>query len=50
MNFKQLHPIRLEIALALVDSTHQDAKKVLAGIAKTDPAIATVLKEYGVEV
>lgn len=49
MNPTQLRPIRLEIALLLINSPHPDAKKVLAGMIKTDPVIGTILKQYGVE-
>jgi hypothetical protein len=48
MNAEELRPIRLEIALSLVDSTHPDALKVLAGITEADPVIAKILREYGV--
>lgn len=49
MNSEQLRPIRLEIALSLIDSPHPDAKKMLASMIKTDPVIGTILKRYGVK-
>lgn len=45
----QYTPVRLEIALALVNVETPEAKELLKALMDTDPAVAKVLKVYGVE-
>jgi len=45
MNLKQLRPIRLELALALSETTHPDAKITLDGLIQTDPTVGMLLNQ-----
>lgn len=46
ISVEELRPIRLEIALSLVNNTHPLAKKALEGIVQADPVIGEILKSY----
>ena len=50
MSIEELRPIRLKMALALVESTHPIAKELLQDLAMADPVIAKILRGYGAKV
>lgn len=46
MSIEELRPIRLEIAISLLTSTHPEAKQILAGIIELDPVIGKIIQMY----